>query len=248
VVLVVCILAALQAAVITGILSPLAVATPTSTVWALVQVVFGSTMWASLALTLVNWLVGVVLAALVAIPLGLVLGSNDTVYAAFRVPIEFMRTVPAVAILPLALLVLGVTAKMAILLVFIGALWPILLQSMYGFHQIDPVLRDVVRSYRLRRVDRFTRMVVPTAAPFIATGLRIALTVGLLLAVSAELIAGVPGLGSEVATAQQSSQIPQMYAYITIIACLGTAANIATQRVERVLLRWHPSRRREVTA
>lgn len=247
-VLVILVLAALQVAVATDILSPLAVATPTSTIAALVQVVFGGAMWGSLGLTLVNWLVGVVLAAVVGIPLGLVLGSNDSIYAAFRVPIEFMRTVPAIAILPLALLILGVTPKMAIFLVFIGALWPILLQSMYGFHEIDPVLRDVTQSYRIGRADRFTRVILPSAAPFIATGMRISLTVGLLLAIAAEMIAGVPGLGSEVATAQQNGLIPQMYAYVAVIAALGTLANFATHRVERSLLKWHPSRRLEVRA
>ncbi|MFD6697912.1 MULTISPECIES: ABC transporter permease [unclassified Microbacterium] len=238
------ILAALQFAVTVRILSPLAVAAPSSVIAALGNIVVNGQIWTGLGLTLINWLTGVALAALIGIPLGLALGGNEVVYAAFRVPIEFMRTVPAIAIMPLALLLLGVTARMAILLVFIGALWPILLQSMYGFHQIDAALRDVSRSYRIRRSDRFTRIILPTAAPFVATGLRISLTVGLLLAVSAEVIAGVPGLGNEVALAQQNLKIPEMYAFVVVIACVGTIANLGTRRLERQILSWHPAHRK----
>jgi ABC-type nitrate/sulfonate/bicarbonate transport system permease component len=220
-----------------------ALAPVTSIAAAMVRVVPTGEFWHSLTGTLFNWGAGTAIAFGIAVPAGLILGSSELLYQIFRIPIEFMRTIPSIALLPLALLLYGATSSMAILLIVLGALWPLLLQSMYGMRQLDPVMREVVASYRLRLRDRVLRVVLPEAAPFIATGVRIALTVGLLLSVGAEMLGGAPGLGRQIALDQQTSVIPDMYAYIVVVAALGTLLNLIMLAVERSVLSWHSSHR-----
>jgi ABC-type nitrate/sulfonate/bicarbonate transport system permease component len=117
---------------------------------------------------------------------------------------------------------------------------------MYGVHQVDPVARDVARAYRFRRRERVFAVVLPSAAPFVATGVRIAATMSLLLAVGAELIGNAPGLGQSISGAEQNGDIPQMYAYIVVTAVLGVLINLALLRVERRTLRWHAAHRSPV--
>jgi len=92
-----------------------------------------------------------------------------------------------------ALLLYGATPKMAFALIVFGSVWPVLLQAMYGVHQVDPAMWDVARAYGLRRLDRLRFLILPSAAPFVATGVRLAATISLLLAIGAELIGGAPG-------------------------------------------------------
>jgi len=94
------------------------------------------------------------LSVILAVPIGLALGANDVIYRSSRFTIDFFRTIPPVALVPLLLLVFGATGQMVVTLIVIAAVWPLLLQSMYGVHQVDSVARDVARSYRLRWSDR----------------------------------------------------------------------------------------------
>jgi ABC-type nitrate/sulfonate/bicarbonate transport system permease component len=132
---------------------------------------------------------------------------------------------------------------MALVLIVFGSVWPVLLQSMYGVHQVDPVARDVAHAYQFRRRETIWGVVLPSAAPFVATGIRIAATMSLLLAVGAELIGDAPGLGQSISVAEQNGQVPQMYAYIVVSAVLGVLINLALLRLERRTLRWHAAHR-----
>jgi ABC-type nitrate/sulfonate/bicarbonate transport system permease component len=237
------VLVAWQLLAVTGTVPSDALASVTSIVAAMARVVPTGEFWHSLGGTLFNWGIGTAIAFGIAVPAGLLLGSSELLYRMFRIPIEFMRTIPSIALLPLALLLYGATSKMAILLVVLGAVWPLLLQSMYGMRELDPVMREVTESYRLRLRDRVTRVMIPNAAPFIATGVRIALTVGLMLSVGAEMLGGAPGLGRQIALDQQTMVIPDMYAYIVVVAALGTLLNLIMLAAERSILSWHSSHR-----
>ncbi len=236
-----------QIVVVVGILPADAVAPPTTVVMALGGLITTPAFWVSVGGTAVDWGVGTAIALMIAVPIGLLLGASNLLYRMFRVTIDFLRTVPPVALLPLALLLYGATSSMAILLVVLGSMWPVLLQSMYGVHQVDPVMRDVASSYRLSRRDRVVRVIIPSAAPFIATGIRVAATIGLLLAVGAEMLGGAPGLGSAITTAQQATDVPGLYARVVVVALLGVALNLAMLTLERRVLSWHSSHRPAAT-
>ncbi|QNE21343.1 ABC transporter permease [Kribbella qitaiheensis] len=227
-----------------GLLSRRAVAPPTAVADALWNMLGTAEFWSTLGSTVRTWVTGLLVSIAIAIPVGLVLGGSDLLYRLFRVAIDFLRTIPPIVLLPLALLVYGATQQTALLVIVFGSVWPLLLQTMYGVHQVDPVAKDVAQAYCLRRHEVVFDLVVPSAAPFIATGIRIAATMSLLLTIGTELLGGVPGIGSKIAIAQtQYATIPTMYAYVVAATALGVVLNLLMMRLERRALSWHAAHR-----
>jgi len=237
-----------QVLVVSGVFSRDAVASPSSIAAALGSLVSTSNFWSSIGDTVRTWGIGLAISLVIALPVGLVFGASDLAYRLFRVTVDFLRTIPPVVLLPLALLIYGATEQMALVLIVAGSVWPVILQSMYGVHQVDPVSRDVAAAYRFRRQEVIFNVILPSAAPFIATGIRIAATISLLLAVGAELLGGAPGIGNSIAVAQQTQDTPQMYAFVVVAAALGVVLNLAMVKTEGKVLAWHSSHRARDTA
>ncbi len=232
-----------QLAVVSGIASASAVASPTSIVRVAGPLLSSAQFGTALTDTIMSWAEGLFVSLLIAIPAGILLGTSDLAYRMSRFTIDFLRTIPPVALIPLALLLYGATPKMAFALIVFGSVWPLLLQSMYGVHQVDPAARDVARSYRLSRMDRARFIVLPSAAPFVATGIRLAATISLLLAVGSEIIGGAPGIGNAITLQNQAGNVPAMWVYIVVSAVLGVVANLALIGLERRVLKWHSAHR-----
>ena len=208
--------------------------------WSLVKT---GDFWVAFFQTVRGWALGLGVAAALAIPIGILLGSSDFAASAFRVPIEFLRPIPSAALIPLLFLTLGTTLKSEIFLAAFGAFWPLLVQTMYGVRDVDPLALDTGRSFRVRPFDRLWRIKLPSAVPYIATGVRISSGVALILAFTAELFMGNPGLGQKVNYAQSFGLNNQLYAYALATGFLGVAIHLLSTGVERRLLRWHPSLR-----
>jgi ABC-type nitrate/sulfonate/bicarbonate transport system permease component len=175
---------------------------------------------------------------------GLLLGFNQMLYHAFRPAVEFLRPVPSVALIPLAILVYGTGLQSTVFLVAFASTWPLLIQTIYGARDLDPVALETARSFRIRRRDRVLRVTLMGAIPYIATGLRIASATALILAITAELIIGSPGLGREINIARQGGAADLMYALIVTTGLLGWGLNSLFAAGERRVLHWHPSQRR----
>jgi ABC-type nitrate/sulfonate/bicarbonate transport system permease component len=206
-----------------------------------------SVFWSDLGSTLSGWAVGLTVSILLAVPLGLLIGTNAYLHRATRVVVEFFRPIPSVALIPLAILVFGITFDMKIFLVVFATFWPILIQSVYGVQDVDPVARDTARSFGLGRVGIFFKVTLPSAAPYIATGLRLASALAIVLAITAELVAGAPGLGRSILVAQSAGANDLMYALIFATGLVSLLLSAGIARTERYLLRWHQSHR-EVSA
>ena len=161
-------------------------------------------------------------------------------------PVEFLRPIPSAALIPLLFLTLGTNFKSEVFLAAFGAFWPILLQTMYGIRDVDPVTTDTARSFRIPRSGRLWRITLPSAVPYIATGMRIASAVALILAFTAELFMGTPGLGSKLNYAQSFGLTTQLYALALATGVLGLATHLVFAAIEHRALRWHPSQRAEV--
>lgn len=202
-----------------------------------------SEFWAQTGNTLLGWAVGLALASVGGIALGVVLGSSVYIRTALRPTVEFLRPVPSVALIPLAILVWGQDHGSKVFLVVVGALWPIVIQAMYGVSQVDDVARDTARSYGLDRRERLRYLILPSALPFIATGLRIASATALIVAVTAEVVVGNAGLGNGIALAQAGGNTVYMYALILATGLLGILIHLAFTALERPFLRWHTSQR-----
>jgi ABC-type nitrate/sulfonate/bicarbonate transport system permease component len=202
-----------------------------------------SVFWHDYLATIRGWAIGLTIATVLAVPIGIALGSSDFAASAFRVPVEFLRPIPSAALIPLLFLTLGTTLNSEIFLAAFGAFWPLLVQTMYGVRDVDPTATDTGRSFGLSARERLYRITLPSAVPYIATGLRIASTVALILAFTAELFMGTPGLGQEMNYAQSYGLNEELYALALATGFLGVAIHVLFTAIERRALRWHPSQR-----
>jgi ABC-type nitrate/sulfonate/bicarbonate transport system permease component len=217
------------------------VPTPVQTFRALLALTGQGEFWTALLNTSVTWAIGIAICSLVGIPVGLFVGSNRFASRSTRFVFDFMRTIPPVALVPLALLLYGPTRPMVLLLVISGAVWPLLIQSVYAAQQQEALLSDVARSFRLTRRSRFLDIFWPSCLPFVLSGLRVTGTICLLLTVSGELLGGAPGIGTEIQLALNAVDNPRMYAEVGAAALLGVAVNALLGALRTRVLRWHPS-------
>jgi ABC-type nitrate/sulfonate/bicarbonate transport system permease component len=203
-----------------------------------------SAFWKAVGNTLQGWAIGLGIAVGAGVPLGIVIGSSPLLYRAMRVPIEFLRPIPSVALIPLAVLVYGTGLQSKVFLAAFASFWPILIQTLYGMQDVDPVAIDTGRAFGLGRLERMWRIKLPSAVPYIATGIRLSSAVALILAVTAELVIGSAGLGREINVARSGGAIDALYALIIATGLLGWFLNILTTQGERRVLHWHPSHRK----
>jgi ABC-type nitrate/sulfonate/bicarbonate transport system permease component len=203
--------------------------------------------WEAVWNTMQGWALGLGIATVLAIPLGILIGSSRLLYRAVRVIIEFLRPIPSVALIPLAVLIYGTGLESKVFLAAFASFWPLLIQTLYGVQDVDPVATDTARAYGLGGFERLWRIKLPSAVPYIATGIRISSAVALILSVTAELVIGSAGLGRSINVAQSGGAVDLMYALIIATGMIGWLLNVATTRAERRVLHWHPSQRELVT-
>lgn len=202
-----------------------------------------ASFWNDLGDTMVAWALGLGMAVLAAVPLGLLIGRTPVLYHALRFPIEFLRPIPSVALVPLAVVLLGVGVEMKAFLAAFACFWILLFQTIYGVHAVETVTLDTARAFGLGTVMTLRKVVLPSAAPYIATGVRIAASVSLILAVTAEVVVGSPGIGQAIEVARSAQAIAKMYALILATGFVGVIINMLVYRVEASVLAWHPSHR-----
>ncbi|WP_128375783.1 ABC transporter permease [Streptomyces cavernae] len=203
--------------------------------------------WTALGDTLTGWALGLTIAVTAGILAGVVISVVPYLRAATASTIEFMRPIPSVALIPLAVLLYGTELRSVLLLVVYASFWQVLIQVLYGVQDVDPLAEETARSYGLGTWARIRHVLWPTALPYVMTGVRLAAAVALILAITAELVIGAPGLGSRIAVAQTSQAVPEMYALLVVTGLLGLLINVGARTVERRALAWHQSVRREVT-
>jgi ABC-type nitrate/sulfonate/bicarbonate transport system permease component len=202
--------------------------------------------WTAVGNTVTGWGLGLAIALVAGIAVGMLLGSVEVLRRLTASTVEFLRPVPSVALIPLAVLVFGLGLQSTLLLVVYASFWQVLIQVIYGVQDVDPVARDTARSYQLGRWARVRYLVWPTALPYVMTGVRLAAAVALILAVTAELIIGSPGLGHSIAVAQSSGAVPLVYALVIVTGLLGVIVNLLARALERATLAWHSSLRADI--
>ncbi|MEA2331658.1 MAG: hypothetical protein QOH58_1796 [Thermoleophilaceae bacterium] len=204
--------------------------------------------WEAVGNTMQGWALGLGIAAVLAVPIGIVIGSTRLLYRASRGLIEFLRPIPSVALIPLAILIYGTGLESKVFLAAFACFWQLLIATLYGVQDVDPVATDTARSFGFSRIQRLFRVTLPSAVPYIATGVRIASAVALILTVTAELVIGSPGLGRSINLARSGGNVELMYALIIATGVLGLLLNAISVQAERRLLHWHPSQRRAAEA
>jgi NitT/TauT family transport system permease protein len=183
--------------------------------------------------TLAAWAAGMLLAATVGIAAGLLTGLSRRADAASRLVIDFLRPIPAVALIPVAIVVAGIGLPMQAVLVAFACLWPLLISTRFGVRDVDPMIVETGRVLGAAGPRLIATVTVPAAAPAIGTGLRTAAGLGIVVAVAVELVTGSPGLGSFINQQLQGGQIAAAYTGILAAGLLGAAIHALTSAFSR---------------
>ncbi|WP_426187151.1 ABC transporter permease [Microbacterium sp. TWP3-1-2b2] len=197
--------------------------------------------WRNIGRTMTAWAIGLVIATVVGTALGTVIGMVPVLRRATHTVVEFLRPIPSVALIPLAILVYGLQMPAALIIIVYASFWQVFVQVLYGVADIDTVARDTARSFGLTRGSQLRNLVLPTALPYLMTGLRLAAAVALILAVTAEMTIGNPGLGRQLTVASGIGNITTVYAIVIVTGVLGLLINIGFRAIERRTLSWHQS-------
>ena len=192
--------------------------------------------------TLLHWLRGFAVAAGLGVFLGLLLGLLPVVGEAASPLVSFLRTLPGIAVLPLIVLLVGLNPMAISTVVVFSAVWFVLLNALEGVRTVPETLAETAAVYHVTGWRRVLRVIIPAAVPQIATGCKIALGLGLVVCVSAELVIGMHGLGAYVARSQASLQVPRAYAGVIAAAVTGLLALQAGTALERRFVHWGSDR------
>jgi ABC-type nitrate/sulfonate/bicarbonate transport system permease component len=182
---------------------------------------------------------GYALAILIGVALGVLLGFSRTWATALDPVLQFLRALPPPALIPVSLLVFGAGDSAKIFLIALGALWPVLLNTVDGVRGVDRTALDMARSYRVPARARLTKLILPAALPRIFAGARTALAIAIILMVVSELIGADNGVGYLVQLSQRGFDIPEMWAGTVLLGLLGFGFNALFLVVERRVLHWH---------
>lgn len=228
-----------------GVVSASQFPTMTDTMAALWREVSTGRLWSAVGATLLGWLLGMIITVVLGLVIGTALAFNAFAQRSAAPVIEIFKAIPAIAILPLVILVAGSTLPMKVFLICFAAFWPFVIQVIYGVRSMDPIVLDTARVLGLRGVRRFLAVSVPSASPYLVTGMRIASAHALILSVVAEIVGGAEGIGRNILLAQNTGVIayPTMYAYIIVAGALGVLLTGAFFLLERKVMHWHESQR-----
>lgn len=182
---------------------------------------------------------GYVLAAVVGIAVGTLIGLAPRLRQASQPVTEFLRSIPPTLMLPFVVVTMGIGNDAKVVLIVLGSVWPVLLNTVDGVRGVDPEALDMARSFRLSPWTRISRVVLPAASPRIAVGLRTSLAVALILMVVSEMTASTNGLGFQTLSAQRRFDAAGTYAGVVVIGFVGLVVNFGFVMAERRIMRWH---------
>lgn len=238
------VLVTMQLVVQAGLVSSAAMPTAINMLAAFGNLVISKTFLLAILDTLLSALAAFALAAVIMIPLGILLGTSPTWERWFSGLIEVLRPIPAISLLPVAILALGIGSEMKILLAGYAALWPILINTVAGVRDTDSNMIRAGRSFMWGRGTIMRRIQLPSALPFIGSGARQSIAVALVIVVTLELLGARSGIGAVIRDYGAAGRIEYVFAGILATALLGLLLHSALARVEQSLMRWAPQYRK----
>jgi NitT/TauT family transport system permease protein len=214
---------------------------PSTVLDAAVDMLRDGSFWTAIASTLTNWAEGLAIAVGFGAVAGLVLGALPWAEHAVRPLIEFLRPIPSVILLPLVLLAVQDSHGTEVVLVAFAALWPVLINTVYGIGEVDPLAVQTLRSFGFGPVAVAWRVSLPSAAPFIVTGVRIAASVSFVVAVAVELIgSGMNGIGNYLVQEESgTASVVPLLAVAVLSGVIGLLLNAVLAGADRRVFRWH---------
>jgi ABC-type nitrate/sulfonate/bicarbonate transport system permease component len=213
-------------------------AAPSEAAGALIEGLGNGTLSGEILTTLEVYVQGLALALVIGVVLGIAIGVSRTIEDGTSVVVEFLRPIPAVALIPLAILWFGIGTSMLRFVVAYAAIWPILVHTVYGIRGVDRMLYDVAASSGVTGAARVARVSVPAASPGIATGIRVSAAIALVVCVTAEFFFGTQGIGAYMQAQQAAYRIPELYAAVLLIGLIGLAIDAVLRATQRQALFW----------
>jgi ABC-type nitrate/sulfonate/bicarbonate transport system permease component len=202
------------------------------------QLIFSGQVAGHILVTLRRFVEGYLLAAALGVTLGVILGYFRFAHNLLEMLIEFLRPMPSVAIIPIAILLLGIGDSMITAVTVYAGIWPILISTIDGVRYIERTLVDTGRTFGLSRRRILWHVILPAASGYIVTGLRVSLSVALILVTTAEMIVGSQGLGFFILDEERSLHSSAMYGGIILVALLGYSLNRLFLALENKTMKW----------
>jgi len=221
-----------------GLINRVFLPTPVSTWEALYAGILHGSLLGAWGETVRRMIYGWLFASLLGVVLGALIGMSAQARAYMSGILEFIRPLPASAVVPVAIVLLGLTEYMVLAVIAFGAVWPTLLATVHGFASVEPRLYEVGQSLRMSRWDVVRKISLPNSVPDILSGMRISVTVALILTVVGEMLTGRPGLGSAIISSARMFQAPQLFAGVILLGITGYVSSILLNLAEARLLRW----------
>jgi ABC-type nitrate/sulfonate/bicarbonate transport system permease component len=189
--------------------------------------------------SLLRLLGGWAAAGVVGVVIGLMLGRSDKLQDYFSPTISFLRSIPPPALLPVFLVLFPLGTPMQLATIIFGVVWPVLLNTIDGAHTLDETVVETTRSMRLSKPRFLATVVLPAALPKIFAGLRVSLSLALILMVISELVGSTNGIGYQMILAQRNFSLPEMWAGIVLLGILGYVLNVLLLAVQNRVIGWH---------
>ncbi|MES2151338.1 MAG: ABC transporter permease [Pseudomonadota bacterium] len=183
--------------------------------------------------------VGFVIGAGLALPLGLAMGASAHAYAWCNPLVQLLRPIPPIAYIPLSILWFGLGNPPAIFLIALGAFFPVLMNTIAGVRQVDSIYIRAARNLGVNRWTMFVRIMLPAAVPYILSGVRIGIGTAFIVVIVSEMIAVNNGLGFRILEAREYFWSDKIMAGMISIGILGLAIDVGMNRLNNHLLRWH---------
>ncbi|WP_433299630.1 ABC transporter permease [Actinoplanes sp. CA-030573] len=189
--------------------------------------------------SLIRLFIGYGLALVIGIGLGVLIGANRRLRALVEPILEFLRAIPPPVLVPILILIAGIGNPTKVLVIVVGGVWPVLLNTVEGVRGVDEVLSDTCRSYGIGGWLRMRTFILRGASPQIVVGARQALSISIIMMVIGELLGATDGLGYTVVEFQRGFQIPEMWSGVFVLGLLGVLLSLAFSLVERRVLNWY---------
>lgn len=237
-------LALMQVAVMTNLISSASMPTAIDMLVAFGNLVISKTFLIAVADTLFATVVAFSIAAVITVPLGVLLGTNRFAEKLASGLIAVMRPVPAIALLPVAILALGIGPQMKIALACYAALWPLLINTIQGVRDTDQMMVKAGRSFSWSRATIMRKIQLPASLPFIGSGARQSISVALVIVVTLELLGARSGIGAVIRSYSAAGRVDYVFAGVLATALLGLGLHVLLTRGEQRLMRWAPQYRK----
>ena len=229
------------AAVATGFANPVLMPPPDAVLRAIVEMIVDGTLPVHIGVSLARALGGFLLAAVIGVPIGILLGRSARAFAVIDPWIELARPVPPIAVLPLVVLWFGIGETSKLVVVFYGALFPVLVNTIHGVRSVDNGLVRAARALGATERQIFGLVVLPAAVPSVVTGLRLGAGMAIFVLVAAELLGSTTGLGWLIMDAREHFFTDRIMVGIVALGIVGYVLNRSLLWLEHRLVRWRPA-------